>query len=254
MNVIDDLDIARLDFWERPAAERVEAFAWLRRQERPLFFAQPKVPLARAGKGFYALVRHADVVEASRNAAVFANAPAVSNPEPPKWVKYIYGDSLENMDAPEHTRLRRIVSRAFAPRMMARLEGQMQRRAGTGVGGLGQAGAGGLLAPGPPTLPPPPRCGPNGLPRGGPPQVRGRGGARGAAGRGGGGGEGRGVAAQAGRGAPGAWPRRGGSSARPALGPRPAASGRGGAGGGRPVGRVIPPKAEEQAAELLARG
>lgn len=142
MTVTADLDIARLDFWERPAAERTEAFAWLRRQERPVFFSQPKVPLARAGKGFYALVRHADVVEASRNAAVFANSPAVSNPEPPKWVKYIYGDSLENMDAPEHTRLRRIVSRAFAPRMMARLEDQMRARAEAVVTDLEKSGGG----------------------------------------------------------------------------------------------------------------
>ncbi|GAA0374489.1 methyl-branched lipid omega-hydroxylase Cyp124 [Microbispora corallina] len=142
MTVIADLDIARLDFWERPAAERAEAFAWLRRQERPVFFSQPKVPLARSGRGFYAAVRHTDVVEASRNAAVFANSPAVTNPEPPKWVKHIYGDSLENMDAPEHTRLRRIVSRAFAPRMMQRLEGLMQRRAETAVAELAKAGPG----------------------------------------------------------------------------------------------------------------
>ncbi|MEV0970573.1 cytochrome P450 [Microtetraspora glauca] len=142
VKLIADLDIAKLDFWERPVSERHEAFAWLREQERPLFFAQPKVPLARAGKGFHALVRHADVTEASRNGAVFANSPAVTNPEPPKWVKYIYGDSLENKDAPEHTRLRRIVSRAFAPRMMARLEEHMRRRAEEAVSALAAAGPG----------------------------------------------------------------------------------------------------------------
>src|SRR5690606_17240563 len=100
VTVIADLDIAAIDFWARPAAERADAFARLREREQPVFFAQPKVPLARSGKGFYALVRHADVVEASRNAAVFSNSPAVSNPEPPGWVKYVYGNSLENMDGP----------------------------------------------------------------------------------------------------------------------------------------------------------
>ena len=140
MTVTADVDIAKLDFWRRPTAEQLKVFASLRLQERPVFFATPKVPLARAGRGFYAFVRHSDIAEASRNSAVFANAPAVSNPEPPKWVKYIYGDSLENMDAPEHTRLRRIVSRAFAPRMMERLEGDMQRRAEAAVTDLAGKG------------------------------------------------------------------------------------------------------------------
>ncbi|WP_433501045.1 cytochrome P450 [Sphaerimonospora sp. CA-214678] len=142
MTVIAELDIAAIDFWARPAAERAGVFTRLREREQPVFFAQPKVPLARSGKGFYALVRHADVVEASRNAAVFANSPAVSNPEPPGWVKHVYGDSLENMDAPEHTRLRRIVSRAFAPRMMARLEDDIRRRAADAVSELTAAGGG----------------------------------------------------------------------------------------------------------------
>ncbi|ADG88641.1 MAG: cytochrome P450 [Thermobispora bispora] len=137
-----DVNIAALDFWARPAEERAEVFRRLRAQERPLFFPQPKVPLARSGKGFYALVRHADVVEASRNAAVFSNSPAVANPEPASWVKYVYGDSLENKDAPEHTRLRRIVSRAFAPRMMERLDVLMRRRAEEAVTRLIRAGGG----------------------------------------------------------------------------------------------------------------
>lgn len=120
-----DLALGSLDFWRRPPEERLAVFARLRRLDHPIYVPMPKVPLVRSGEGFYALVRHADVSEASNKPAVFSNRPAVANPAPPKWAKYIYGDALENMDAPEHTRLRRIVSRAFAPRMMARLDESM---------------------------------------------------------------------------------------------------------------------------------
>ncbi|NUO99702.1 MAG: cytochrome P450, partial [Nonomuraea sp.] len=113
-----DIDLADLDFWRKPLKERNEAFARLRQLERPVFFPEKKVPLLRSGKGFYALVRHADVVEASRNAKVFSSEPAVTNPEPPGWVKQVFGESMVNMDDPRHARLRRIVTRSFSPKML----------------------------------------------------------------------------------------------------------------------------------------
>ncbi|MFC6903186.1 hypothetical protein ACFQGX_49335 [Nonomuraea dietziae] len=95
-----DIDLADLDFWRRPLKERHEAFARLRQADLPVFFPEKKVPLLRSGTGFYALVRHADVVEASRNAKVFSSEPAVTNPEPPGWVKHVFGESMVNMDDP----------------------------------------------------------------------------------------------------------------------------------------------------------
>ncbi|MFD2353182.1 hypothetical protein ACFSTC_33680 [Nonomuraea ferruginea] len=68
-----DIDLADLDFWRRPLKERHEAFARLRQLDHPVFFPEKKVPFLRSGAGFYALVRHADVVEASRNAKVFSS-------------------------------------------------------------------------------------------------------------------------------------------------------------------------------------
>jgi cytochrome P450 len=117
-----DIDLADLAFWRKPLKERYEAFARLRQLDQPVFFPEKKVPLLRSGSGFYALVRHADVVEASRNAKVFSSEPAVTNPEPPGWVKYVFGESMVNMDDPRHARLRRIVSRAFSPRMLSNLQ------------------------------------------------------------------------------------------------------------------------------------
>ncbi|MEV0196224.1 cytochrome P450 [Nonomuraea sp. NPDC050691] len=123
---VADIDLADLDFWRKPLKERHEAFARLRQLEHPVFFEEKRVPLLRSGKGFYALVRHADVVEASRNAKVFSSEPAVTNPEPPGWVKQVFGESMVNMDDPRHARLRRIVTRSFSPRMLAGLQSDIE--------------------------------------------------------------------------------------------------------------------------------
>ncbi|MFC6080556.1 cytochrome P450 [Sphaerisporangium aureirubrum] len=123
------IDLADLAFWGRAPQERERDFARLRALERPVFFPERRVPLLRSGKGFHALVRHADVVEASRNAKVFSSEPAVTNPEPPGWVKHVFGDSMVNLDDPRHARLRRIVSRAFSPKMLAKLDDDIVRAA-----------------------------------------------------------------------------------------------------------------------------
>ncbi|WP_030908815.1 cytochrome P450 [Streptosporangium amethystogenes] len=120
-----EIDLADLGFWRRPLKERHEAFARLRDLDRPVFFEEKRVPLLRSGRGFYALVRHADVVEASRNAKVFSSEPGVTSPEPPGWVKHVFGESMVNMDDPRHARLRRIVSRAFSPKMLSNLQGDI---------------------------------------------------------------------------------------------------------------------------------
>ncbi|WP_405150921.1 cytochrome P450 [Sphaerisporangium sp. NBC_01403] len=124
------IDLADLAFWRRPPHERDHDFARLRKLDHPVFFAERRVPLLRSGKGFHALVRHADVVEASRNAKVFSSEPAVTNPEPPGWVKHVFGDSMVNLDDPRHARLRRIVSRAFSPKMLGKLDDDIVRAAG----------------------------------------------------------------------------------------------------------------------------
>jgi cytochrome P450 len=136
------IDLADLAFWQRPLEERYDAFARLRAMERPVFFEERRVPLLRSGKGFYALVRHADVVEASRNAKVFSSEPAVTNPEPPGWVKHVFGESMVNMDDPRHARLRRIVSRAFSPKMLSKLDEDIQRAASRIVDDVIERGSG----------------------------------------------------------------------------------------------------------------
>jgi methyl-branched lipid omega-hydroxylase len=103
-----------------PLGERAAAFAELRGLERPAFFAEQETPFSEKGPGFYALVRYADVVEASRNAEVFCSGKGATNiPDLPAEFNEYFG-SMINMDDPRHARLRRIVSRAYSPRMIVR--------------------------------------------------------------------------------------------------------------------------------------
>ena len=61
------IDLSANEFWGLPLPERAASFALLRAQPRPQFFAEPEVTFAEMGPGYYALVRHADIVEASRH-------------------------------------------------------------------------------------------------------------------------------------------------------------------------------------------
>jgi cytochrome P450 len=124
-----DIDLADPAFWERPLPERMAAFARLRQLDQPVFFPEHKGTASGAGRGFYALVRHADVVEASKNPKVFSSQPAVTTPAPPRWVKLLFGESMVNMDDPRHVRLRRIVSRAFTPRVLAKIDEDLAQAA-----------------------------------------------------------------------------------------------------------------------------
>ncbi|MBT2479477.1 cytochrome P450 [Streptomyces sp. ISL-94] len=108
--------LAEPGFWQAPPAHRLEAFARLRALESPVFVPEG------TGTGHWALVRHAQVQEASRLPKVFASAPGVTTPEPPRWVRALFGDSMVNLDGPDHAQLRKIVQRAFTPRLLAAAE------------------------------------------------------------------------------------------------------------------------------------
>ncbi|MEU7859804.1 cytochrome P450 [Nonomuraea sp. NPDC049141] len=122
MTISSDLDISQLVFWGLPQAERMAAFRRLRQLDQPVFLTEQAVPFIKGGPGYYALVRHADVSEASRNAAVFSSEPCSNSvPDMPRWLAVYFG-SMINMDDPRHARLRRIVSRAFTPRILSKME------------------------------------------------------------------------------------------------------------------------------------
>jgi methyl-branched lipid omega-hydroxylase len=133
---VTGIDLSDNTFWGLPLADRAAAFAQLRAQDRPRFFAEPEVPFSEVGPGYYALVRHADIVEASRRPDVFCSGRgATSIADLPVEFNEYFG-SMINMDAPRHARLRRIVSHAFSPRMVAKFEEDVRRAAASVVADL----------------------------------------------------------------------------------------------------------------------
>jgi methyl-branched lipid omega-hydroxylase len=120
-----DIDLSENAFWGLPLAERHAAFARLRVLDEPAFFEEPDTPFPKSG-GYYALVKHADVVEASRNPEVFCSGRGATQvPDVPDEFNEYFG-SMINMDDPRHARLRRIVSRSFTPKMIKKFEFDVQ--------------------------------------------------------------------------------------------------------------------------------
>src|SRR6185312_508813 len=83
--------------------------------------------------GYWILTKHADVKEVSRRSDVFSSW---QNGAIPTWPKEMTRENVElqrsvmlNMDAPHHTRLRKIISRGFTPRAIGRLEEELAQRA-----------------------------------------------------------------------------------------------------------------------------
>jgi cytochrome P450 len=111
LGVIDPL------FWNRPLEERMADFAVLR-EEGPFIRYEFLNPLTEATEEFFAVTRHADVMEISRNAADFCSGQgAISIVDMPPEAAEFFG-SFINMDDPRHARQRGIVARSFTPRQL----------------------------------------------------------------------------------------------------------------------------------------
>src|SRR5467141_2666200 len=118
------VDLGSLDFWGRPAEERDEYFAWLRR-DAPLSRHQPPediLGLPDQGRmSYWELVRYEDVRRVSRDPETFCSGQGTQFADaPPEFLEASL--SFLAMDAPRHTKLRGLVSAAFTPRQVARIE------------------------------------------------------------------------------------------------------------------------------------
>ncbi len=137
---LGDIDLSDLDgFWTRPMAEREAAFAVLRREDPIRFFEERKVEFLPDGPGYWAVTRHADVLEASRRADLFCSGLGTNIADVPAEFNEFFG-SMINMDDPRHARLRRIVSAGFTPRMMGRLEAHVEETAEAVIDGVADRG------------------------------------------------------------------------------------------------------------------
>jgi len=135
-----DVQLSEWEFWQRPLSEREDAFALLRRLKAPAFFPEPVQHISPMGPGYYALVRHADVVEASRRPTDFRSTPISTTIEDMQPAFAEYFGSLINMDDPKHAKIRKIVSRAFTPKMISRFQDQVHAAAAEIADGLADRG------------------------------------------------------------------------------------------------------------------
>jgi methyl-branched lipid omega-hydroxylase len=140
----DQINLADIDFWTRPLAEREGAFQTLR-SERPFgHWAEPDLSAAGIpqGPGFYGVARYDDIVEISRQPELFCSGKgATSLTDLPEFMNDFFG-SMINMDDPRHGRLRRIVSAGFTPKMLKKVEDGVQRAAASIVDDVLRDGGG----------------------------------------------------------------------------------------------------------------
>jgi cytochrome P450 len=137
---VGEIDFADPDFWARPPAEREAAFATLRAERPVAHHEEFEVPGFPKGPGYWSLVRHEHVVLASRQPDLFCSGQGTQIIDQPQAFSEAFG-SMINMDDPRHARLRRIVSGSFTPRMLRRLEAQVQEAAGAVVDAVAERGA-----------------------------------------------------------------------------------------------------------------
>jgi cytochrome P450 len=125
----DPVSISPLSFWAQTAAERERSFRTLR-DERPVSWHAPlEGALMMAEQdGFWAVTRHADVVAVSRDPKLFCSGRGVMMEEVPTEILEA-AQSFLAMDAPRQTALRKLVSAAFTPRQLAKIDQRIHDQA-----------------------------------------------------------------------------------------------------------------------------
>jgi cytochrome P450 len=126
----DPIDVSSPAFWSATAAEREKTFALLRAQRPVSWHPPPESGLLDDADdpGFWAVMRHADIVEVSRRNDVFVSGRGVMFGNIPEEMLEA-SQSFLAMDPPRHTMIRKLVSAAFTPRQVARISDQIAANA-----------------------------------------------------------------------------------------------------------------------------
>jgi len=109
-----------------------EELAELRRIAPVWWNAQARGSAGFADDGYWVVTRHADVVEISRNSDLFGsweNTALIRHGQPIEESIDLQRLILLNIDPPEHTKLRSIISRGFTPRAINNLRAALTERA-----------------------------------------------------------------------------------------------------------------------------
>jgi cytochrome P450 len=124
-----DVDISSVAFWRQPFELRDAAFGRLR-AERPVSWhpalETPGYPKSKHHEaGFWAVTTAEDIVYASRHHELFSSELGQVNLRP---APFRVDPNMLVLDPPAHDSLRQVVSAAFTPRAVARLQGTIERR------------------------------------------------------------------------------------------------------------------------------
>jgi cytochrome P450 len=115
------LDVATPEHYERNGYPHAE-WTWLRRHAPVFWYDRPNV------EPFWAVTKHADIIEISKQPELFLNAPRLAvftldlQPPPEGTVRH-----LLNMDPPDHAAYRRLASGWFTPRAIRGMDEKVSR-------------------------------------------------------------------------------------------------------------------------------
>ncbi|WP_433799851.1 cytochrome P450 [Actinomycetospora sp. CA-084318] len=126
----DPVSVGSLDFWALTPRERDRRLRTLR-DERPVSWQRPaegSMLPQEDGAGFWAVTRHADIQAVSKAPADFCSGQGVMIEDVPDDILEAASSFLAT-DAPRHTALRRLVSAAFTPRQVRRIDEQIRDQA-----------------------------------------------------------------------------------------------------------------------------
>jgi len=132
-------DLAAIDLDDLDHFARAVPHAWFAvlRREAPLHRVEPG-----AAPGYWVVTRHAELVAINRDWQRFSSTSGVT----PEGQGVEQSFALLNLDPPEHTRSRALVSPAFTPRAIGRLEARVREVARERVEAFARAGGGDFVA------------------------------------------------------------------------------------------------------------
>lgn len=118
-----------------------DVFAQLRRDNPVAWCPEPAGADFEGGPGFWIVTRHQDIVEAGTHPEVFSShrgGTAIRDLRP-RDLRALQQMML-NIDPPEHSSMRKVINKAFTPKVVRAMQDSMEEHARAVVDGLGEGG------------------------------------------------------------------------------------------------------------------
>jgi len=126
----DEVNLSTKAFWSATMDEREQSFAVLRR-ERPITWQrafEDQLLDDPGDHGYWAITTHRHLVEVTRRPRDFLSGPGILMENVPAELVES-AQSIIGMDPPRHTQLRRLMTSAFTPKQMRRIEDRIKANA-----------------------------------------------------------------------------------------------------------------------------